>query len=179
MRSILLVSKVPFGQIGHVAMDAGSRSSVNLARMVLERKYGAKPGWHTQPADIDAMLARADACLIIGDPALRADPEALRQAGLYVTDLGAEWQELTGLPMVFAVWAGKREVHSTAWERAFVESYSFGREHLDAIVAAEHARRGVAPELVRRYLTGYIVFELGEREYAGMERYLSWLGELS
>ena len=51
------------------------------------------------------MLRIADAALMIGDPALRIDPAALPW---HVYDLGAEWVEMTGLPMVFAVWAGRK-----------------------------------------------------------------------
>ena len=50
------------------------------------------------------MLVDNDAALVIGDPALRLDPEAMRYVAL---DLGAEWVAWSGLPMVFAVWAGR------------------------------------------------------------------------
>ena len=49
------------------------------------------------------MLAECDAALVIGDPALRVDPAKLPY---FTMDLGAEWVAWTGLPMVFAVWAG-------------------------------------------------------------------------
>ncbi len=46
--------------------------------------------------------------MLIGDVALRATYEAPRR-GLAVTDLGQAWREWTGLPMVFAVWAARRD----------------------------------------------------------------------
>jgi len=173
VRTILLISKVPFGEIRSVAMDAGSRSSVMLTRIILQQAYGVEPEWHTQPADMVAMLSTADACLIIGDPALRLDPEALRNQGFQVADLGEEWLKLTGLPMVFAVWAGRKDTHTADRERAFIDSYEFGKQHIEAIVQAEYEARGVAAALVREYLTRYIVFELGDKEYEGMDLYLS------
>ena len=54
------------------------------------------------------MLLEADAGVLIGDVALRALYEAPRR-GLAVTDLGQAWREWTGLPMVFAVWAVRRD----------------------------------------------------------------------
>ena len=173
VRTILLISKVPFGEIRTVAMDAGSRSSVMLTRIILEQVHGIEPEWHTQPADMMAMLADADACLIIGDPALRLDPDRLRNQGFLVADLGEEWMKLTGLPMVFAVWAGRKGTLTAERAGAFIESYQFGRRHIDAIVESEYSARGVAKGLVREYLTRYIVFELGAKEYEGMDMYLA------
>ena len=178
VRTILLISKVPFKKIQSVAMDSGSRSSVMLTRIILRERYGVEPEWHTQPADLGPMLERAAACLIIGDPALRLDPAALAGQGFTVADLGAEWMAMTGLPMVFAVWAGRKGVITPEREQAFVDSYFSGKSNMEEIVRAESARRGIAPDLVREYLTRYIVFELGENEYAGMDRYLSQVGEL-
>jgi predicted solute-binding protein len=172
VRTILLISKVPFSEIRSVAMDAGSRSSVMLTRVILHQMYAVEPEWHAQPADMIAMLSRADACLIIGDPALRLDPDALRNQGFQVADLGDEWMKLTGLPMVFAVWAGRKGMRTPERERAFIDSYQFGKQHIDQIVESEYAARGVSKDLVREYLTRYIVFELGDKEYEGMNLYL-------
>lgn len=174
VRSILLVSKCPLGSILSLATDSSSRSSVQLARVILAHRYHTTPSLISMPPVLDRMLEAADAALIIGDPALRLDPAALRARGLFAADLGAEWLDLTGLPMVFAVWAGQRALHSTACERAFVDSYRFGAAHMDDIVAAEHESRGVSVELAHEYLTRYIVFELGENEYAGMRRFLEY-----
>ena len=176
VRSILLVSARPAADIRSLAADASSRTSVQLARVILERKYGARPEVHAQPPDLEKMLRSADAALIIGDPALRIDPARLPY---HVYDLGAEWMDLTGLPMVFAVWAGRPGTATAEVGEAFRESLRYGQEKMDEIVAIESARREFAPELVREYLTRHIVHELGEREYAGMERFLEWAAEES
>jgi chorismate dehydratase len=107
VRSILLISKVPLNRIRTLAADAASRTSVMLARVILAEKYGVEPKLVTRAADLAAMLGEADAALIIGDPALRLDPAALPFETL---DLGGEWVGMTGLPMVFAVWSGRKEI---------------------------------------------------------------------
>jgi predicted solute-binding protein len=117
------------------------------------------------------MLRIADAALVIGDPALRIDPARLP---CRVFDLGAEWVEMTGLPMVFAVWAGRRGVATAQVEEAFRGSWQYGRAHMDEIVAVESASRGFPPEFVRTYLTRHIVHELGPREYEGMNLFLEY-----
>src|SRR5882724_6127632 len=112
------------------------------------------------------MLAHADAALIIGDPALRIDPVYLPYL---VADLGQEWTEMTGLPMVFAVWAGHKRHITPAVVKALAESCRFGRHHLEDIVKIDGAERGIPETLAREYLTRHIVNELGPREYEGLE----------
>jgi predicted solute-binding protein len=172
VRTILLISKKTFREIGFLAVDSGSRTSVMLARVLLAQVWRAQPALIAMPPGLDPMLEVADAALIIGDPALLLDPDALRSQGLHVADLGHEWTRFSGLPMVFAVWAGHRAVYTPANEAAFIGSCQYGLEHLDDIVAAEHARRGITPELARHYLTENLVLELGETEYRGMTAFL-------
>lgn len=176
VRTILLVSRCPASEIRTLATDTSSRTSVQLARVLLERRFGATPQLIPHPPDLDAMLRAADAALIIGDPALHIDPLTLPW---HVYDLGAEWLELTGLPMVFAVWAGRPDAVTPDLADVFRGSYRYGSEHMDEIVAAESAARGFHPGVVREYLTHYIVHELGPREYEGMNLFLEYARQTS
>ena len=171
VRSILLVSARPAAEIRTLAADNSSRTSVQLARVILERRYGASPEFLPHGPDLDAMLQMADAALIIGDPALRIEPTLLRY---HVYDLGAEWVEMTGLPMVFAVWAGRKDAITPDVSAAFRDSCRYGRERIEEIVAVESARREFPPELVRKYLTQHIVHELGPADYEGMDLFLRY-----
>jgi chorismate dehydratase len=175
VRSILLVSKRPANQIRTLAADASSRTSVALARIILAQRYGVEPTVVTRPPDLPGMLGEADGALIIGDPALRIDPET---TPFHVYDLGREWTEMTGLPMVFAVWAGPREFVTAEVAVAFQDSCACGLRSLERIVAEEAATRGFAPELVRRYLASHIVFQLGQAEREGMELFLGYARQL-
>ena len=170
VRSILLISSGPAAEIRTLAVDSSSRTSVELARVILERRYGAEPRQVPHAPDLDAMLKIADAALIIGDPALRIE----LSVPYYVYDLGAEWVEMTGLPMVFAVWAGRKGAISPEVAEAFRGSCRYGREHVEEIVGSESAARGFPPGLVRQYLTENIVHEFGPREYEGMELFLAY-----
>ncbi len=176
VRSILLVSKKPFAEMGRLAADSASRTSVALARLILSRRYAADPELLPAPADLDRMLEQADGALLIGDPALRLDVEALPYR---VLDLGKEWFEWTGLPMVFAVWAGRPECVTPELEAAFVESCRFGRDRLEEIVRREAAPRGISEERARAYLSRHIVNELDDRDYEGLHRFLRLAGEFA
>jgi len=171
VRSILLISARPPGEICRLVVDSSSRTSVQLARVILEQRFGATPELIAHPPDLDAMLRIGDAALIIGDPALRIDPLRLPY---HVLDLGKEWVEMTGLPFVFAVWAGRKSVITPEVVAAFQGSCQFGRARIEEIVTAESGRREIAPDLVRQYLTRHIVHELGARDYEGMDLFLRY-----
>src|SRR4051812_25071045 len=108
--SVNLVSTRPLPELDgrRVALGSTSRTGVLLAQMLLAERYGAEPSYFRCPPDLAQMLMEADAGVLIGDPALRATHEAPGR-GLRVVDLAEEWRDWTGLPMVFAVWAVRRE----------------------------------------------------------------------
>jgi chorismate dehydratase len=141
---------------------------VMLTRVVLAEKYGSRPQVVTQAPDLRTMLESTDAALIIGDPALRIEPNSLPYSAY---DLGAEWMDMTGLPMVFALWSGPGRFIQDTYRRAFAESCRFGLKHLDDIVRISAIERGYPEALVRTYLTRHIEFELGTAHLAGVERF--------
>lgn len=171
VRSILLISKVQPEEIRSLAVDMSSRTSVCLARIVLERKYGTKPQFRSMPPDLPAMLGAADAALIIGDAALRIEPRELPHD---VLDLGEEWTRMTGLPMVFAVWGCRDRSIVAACTPEFAASCRFGLAHIDQIAAAEAGVRGFSEELAREYLTRNVQLELGPQEQQGLSLFLEY-----
>jgi predicted solute-binding protein len=175
VRSILLVTKVPPGKIRTLAADSSSRTSVELARVVLERRYGAAPRVEAFPPDLAPMLETHDAALVIGDPALRL---GARHPPFAVLDLGEEWVAMTGLPMVFAVWGCRDPGVAAELAPAFAASCRFGRERLEEIARREGPPRQIGEALAFEYLSRHIVNELGENEYQGMGLFLRYAREL-
>ena len=170
VRSILLISHVPAPQIRTVAVDSSSRTSVALTEVVLRERFGVRPQTVPHSPELAAMLESADAALVIGDPALRFHPDELPY---HVYDLGQEWKWMTGLPMVFAVWAARPGVIDPDVISALHASYDFGRQRMEEIIAMESARRGFSEDLVRQYLTHYIHFDLTAPFERGMQRFLA------
>lgn len=169
VRSILLFSRKPWPEVETLAADIGSRTSVELARIVLREQYGAAPRVHAMQPRLDAMLAAADAALLIGDAALAVEPE---RTGLDWLDLGQAWFDLTGLPMVFAVWAGRPEAVSGGLEAVLEESFSYGLASMEDIITSEACSRGFARELVARYFERHVTYRLGDAERSGLEAFL-------
>jgi len=177
--SCVIVSKVPLGELDgrRVALGSTSRTSVRLARLLLEEREGVSPEYYSCPPDLDAMLAEADAAVLIGDPALRASLEQAPQQGLAVHDLGAMWKEWTGLPFVFAVWAARREYVErhpelvAAVHRAFLESRDLSLAEAGQV--AEQAARWEAFDaaVLETYFSKALDFSLGERQLAGIAEF--------
>jgi len=169
VRSILLLSRVPWREVHTLAADASSRTSVQLARIILRERYGAKPRIAAHRPALSEMLSSADAALLIGDPALRVDTQQLNVPWL---DLGAEWLALTGLPMVFAAWAGRPGLPVPWISEVTHGSYQYGKARLGEIVEREHENRRITKELADRYLRQHIHFEIGAKEEQGWQAFL-------
>lgn len=173
VRSILLFARKPWKSVRTLAADLSSRTSVELARLIMRERFGVEPDIRPEEPELEPMLHESDAALIIGDPALRINPDAQSYEWL---DLGAEWFALTGLPMVFAAWAGKADAVNSELQELTCASYEFGRHRLEEIAQQEHASRGINRELAIHYLRDCIRFELGVREQKGMETFMEMAG---
>lgn len=166
VRSVLLVSNVPYDEIRRLALDENSRTSATLVRILLKELYGAEP--ETAPArpDLEAMLATSDAALIIGDPALRLSLERGR-----VLDLAAAWRELTGLPFVFAFWAIRAAAVRPGLEADFNASTERGRRNLGVLAHEAGRELDLPEEFLLDYLRNNLSFTLGEPEMAGLAEF--------
>lgn len=177
VQSILLLSKSPAEELGDglVALTNTSRTSQVLARILLAKRWGVSPSFIEMPSDLASMLREADAALLIGDDALRAYWDT--PAHLFSYDLGTEWKAWTGLPMVYAVWAARREFAESQPQamRTVIEmlnsSLDYCRAHLGDI--SEHAARWepFPAEKFRSYFDA-LQFRFEPRYREGLTRYL-------
>lgn len=176
VRSILLVSRKPIEDLESLAADTSSRSSVAMAQIVLARKYHRHVKIRPYPPRLEEMLEIADAALVIGDPALRWEPPT--DGSLHVYDLGAEWESLTRLPMVYAMWMVRRPAADPALAQLFQAAAEYGLARREEIVAAEAPSRGIPPDRARDYLTSHIHFSWGEPESRGLNLFLEYAASL-
>ncbi|GAB7040926.1 menaquinone biosynthesis protein [Catenuloplanes niger JCM 9533] len=175
--SVNIVSKKPLEELdgARVALGSASRTSVLLARMMLAERWGVRPEYFTCPPDLTAMLLEADAAVVIGDVALRGMYEAPRR-GLFVTDLGQAWREWTGLPMVFAVWAARRDFAAQHPGRvkdvheAFLRSRDLCLAELDDVAEAAARWEPFDAATLATYFRA-LDFSLGERQVEGLREF--------
>jgi chorismate dehydratase len=170
VRSVKVFFRVPPGDVKRLALDEGSRTSATLARVLLFHKYGVEPGTEQLPlarsVASDAIAnTTADAILLIGDRAMFPVGEDFP----VVWDLGDEWLKWTGLPFVFAVWAGRSEQIPADLATLFSEARDAGVAVAQDIARREAALLGIDPTVAVEYLTQNLHFTLGPAEKSGLK----------
>lgn len=196
VRSILVLSKRPIEQARRVALDSYSRSSAALVRLLCAEHWRIRPEFVEARPDPAAMLADADAALVIGDPALSVSVklEALGRRGdrpkdgvccggnpgelpvpgvetLFVYDVAHQWHEMTGLPCVLAIWTARREAATPEVAADFLASKEYGLARLREIAEAAEEKLQLPADALESYLRDNIDFSLDARNRAGLELY--------
>jgi chorismate dehydratase len=172
--SVALYTRVDDRDIKSIAMDTSSRTSVALSMVLAAVALKLAPNPIPMVPDLESMLSSADAALIIGDNALLLDHEA---AGARKIDLGELWQKTTGLPFVYAFWAGRPEALTPADVGRLRQARDEGVACTDAIANAYFAaaeQRATA----RRYLRDNIQYVLGETEIEGLRTFYRYASDL-
>ena len=166
--SVALFTRKPIAEVRSIALDSSSRTSAMLTRILCKRQFHIAPTFVPHGPDLDSMLATADAALLIGDPALFADPAAHRAVKI---DLGAEWTAMTRLPFVWAFWSGRHDAADPDVVRMLNESASIGRANTDDIADAYCANDVARQSVARDYLRANMRFTLDDRAIQGLQTY--------
>lgn len=166
--SVALFSRVPVERVRTIAADTSSRTSVALLQILCARRFGIRPDLRPMAPDPERMLAACDAALIIGDPALFLDQDAM---GVLKVDLGAEWLALTGQPFVWAMWVGRPGAANAALIRRLQRARDEGLAHTDEIAADYSRGDGRRVAIGTRYLRDNMRYGLGGSEQAALATY--------
>src|SRR3954449_379890 len=155
--SIQLITRRPLEQVRSVAVTPESATSVVLTRVLLG------------DVELVPLEQPADARMLIGDAALRSafeDPTPHH-------DLGRLWQERTGLPMVYAVWAAREPTHPGLpdLEHALVDSLRAARANPEQLAYEASDRYGYPAGFLARYFEK-LRYRFGPRERAGLYTFL-------
>lgn len=178
VRSVLLLTRVPLDQVRTLAVDLNSRTSVALARVLLKRRYGARPRLEPMPPDPRAMLARHDAALMIGDAALRtSEVGGAPDPAVRIVDLASEWNEMTGMPFVFAFWACRPVVSLESIRGDLARSLEEGLASIQSIACEEAARTGIPAPAIADYLAQSIQHRLGASESESLRLFYRYCRE--
>ena len=151
--SVLLFGDRDPSQMRDIALPTDSATSRKLCMWILEQ-MGFNPRPVDMGPDLGQMLERCDGALLIGDRAL---DEASRHPELIRMDLGKTWLELTGFPMVFAVYAAHRDAPEHDLQEAHnllqrqLESYENSDVKRQAIIDSTSKRSGFSKERITQY----------------------------
>ena len=173
--SVAIYTRRDAKDIRTIAMDTSSRTSVALATVLLKRRFGVTAEPAPMAPDLEAMLTRADAALIIGDTALFLDHAA---AGARKIDLGEEWRAETGLPFVYACWTGWPGALDRADVALLQQARDAGVAQSDAVAAEYYPDDTERQAAARRYLRDNIRYFLGDEELEGLRTFYRYASEL-
>jgi predicted solute-binding protein len=163
--SVAIFTRRPIRDVRTLALDTSSRTSVALTRVLCARRFDVAPTFLPHDPEPSAMLAAADAALVIGDPALFADARAL---GAEKIDLGSVWTGMTGLPFVWAFWAGPAGTAGAGVVTVLQQAAAAGMRCSDTIADAYCAGDPTRQVIARRYLRENLRFELDDRALDGL-----------
>ncbi len=186
VRSLLLVRRIdqPLTAIRTVAADTASRTTIAYSRILFHKWGNPSVEYVPMLADLDRMLERADAAILIGDPALLALEERTNRMertdeSLVYHDLAQEWLDLIGLPFVSAVWAA---VPGSAVDEHVVDdliqSRKHGLENIDNLVVEWGARLPIPEQTISDYLSFNIHYLLDEDCIEGMRGFFRLAAEI-
>lgn len=180
--SVALYTTRPVADIRSIALDTSSRTSVALTAVLCGKVFNIAPTLSRLGPDLPQMLEAADAALIIGDIALLQNGGTVNVSGrptpVEKIDLGEVWTQATGLPFVYAFWAGplstvvSRSVPrlQQARDEGVANAAAIGRRYFDA--TPEHQALGA------RYLRDNIKYGLGPQERRGLELFYRYAAEV-
>lgn len=195
VRSLILVRRAaqPLSALRSVAADIASRTTLAYARILFHRWGNPSVPFLPLAADLDRMLERADAAILIGDPALlsleeRENRRVRTGESLVYHDLAEEWTTLTGLPFVSAVWGiacssssdGRIAdvqgiAHGSPLDESVAEDFLKSRDHglanIETLVAEWSARLPIPESTIRTYITTNIHYILDDECIAGMKAF--------
>jgi chorismate dehydratase len=163
--SVCLFSEVPIERIEKVLLDYQSRTSVQLARVLLKEYWRVSPQLVDAGKDFRDHIKGTTAGVVIGDRALEQ-----RLHSPYIYDLAEGWLGLTGLPFVFAAWISNKPL-DPSFIGQFDEANRQGILHIDEVVA-----ENPYPIFnLHDYFTKHLNYDLDQSKRRGLERFLRYI----
>jgi chorismate dehydratase len=180
--SVAIFATRPMTDVRTIALDTSSRTSVALVRVLCARIFQILPVMEHHRPDLAEMLSRCDAALIIGDNALTQGGGDIRLGPGATTfvekiDLGEVWTRNTGLPFVYAFWAGPAGCLTEAHVQALQRARDRGIEHADEIARDYFADAPERRAMGARYLQDNIKYSLGDQERAALDLFYRYAVE--
>lgn len=167
VRSVLLVStKSQLESIGSVALDESSRTSATLVKIIFREFLGRDAQWTTRSPNLNEMLERNDAALIIGDPAM-----VFPRGNLRIWDMASLWRNYTGLGFVFAMWMLNDSAIDRVRRIDFAAARDEGVENKADIISEYQELLGLSRDSLQEYLDENICFRLDKQMQQGLNLY--------
>lgn len=163
VNSVFIFSQLPVAEIRTVKLDSHSRTSNNLAKVLLKFHFKQAVTYTMDPD------AETDAMVLIGDRTF-----GKRAEFAYAYDMGQEWMNFTGLPFLYAAWVANKAI-----PQAFVNDFN------EALALGLSMRRQLLEELpkpagfdLEDYLFHKLDFELTDQKREALKLFLTYITKL-
>jgi len=172
--SVLLFGTSDISDMSSIALPSDSASSVALLKYILKSK-NLSPKFKTMAPEIEPMLDECDGALLIGDRALeyaRNHPTKVR------VDLGQAWLEDTGKPMVFGVFAARKDTPISDVIKAqkellkSLDLFESSMEYRDSVINRAMEKSGLPRSRLEKYF-GEVFNRLDKPHIEGLNEFLS------
>ncbi len=166
--SVALFSEVTMEKITTVLLDYQSKTSVNLAKILLKEYWKKEVILQDASEDFRSNIKGSVAGIVIGDRALEQ-----RNISAFQYDLATAWIAFTGLPFVFAAWVSNKDLGED-FKDAFNRANAYGIKHIEDVVAGQN----YPVYDLRKYYTENISYALTDEKRKGIELFLEKLSRL-
>jgi chorismate dehydratase len=172
--SVRALFRTPPQKVRSLALDAGSRTSAAMLRVLLAESYGIQPELEPFPIDTPIESTSADCVLVIGDRAMRQHWDGVVEHW----DLGEQWVRRTGLPFVFAMWVANPSERvgsdDATWkwlEGVLEEARDRGCGMLAELADRHCMQYGLTAQQCRAYFEKNLYFRLDDPMLEGLRCY--------
>ena len=171
--TIQLVLKSNLRNIERIAIDVRFTSEIILANLILLEKYRnqsthSKLQFIPMMPDADAMLAKADAALIVQD-----NLQMISHAGTFTIDLVEEWYDLTGLPYVHGFWVGREEELSQTEAQALLTAKNNGILLKSQIAQSVAQHQNLSINELTDYMSTFS-YDFGNKEEESLSEFIQY-----
>jgi len=173
VRTVMLLSNCPFGDIESIYLDYRSRSSVNLSKVLAKNFWKKDFKWIDTSKEFDFInIGMNEAVVLIGDQCFEFETSFR-----FKTDLAREWKEFSGLPFVFACWTANKRL-----DKDFIEDFNralrSGVENIDAVIEKFGKTGTITGNVLKKYLTENIDYDFNDEKKKGLKLFLELMSKL-
>lgn len=164
VKTVCIFSQVPIKDLTHIYLDFHSRTSVELAKILLKDYWKVHPEIIPAQEGFESKIEGTTGALIIGDRAIGLDKKYK-----YVYDLGDVWMKHTGLPFVFAAWVSNKKL-DPEFVKKLNKAFEIGLREIPQLmylIPPPHPAFDL-----NEYFTHYISYNLDESKKRALDLFL-------
>ncbi|WP_353134931.1 menaquinone biosynthesis protein [Pseudopedobacter sp.] len=169
VNSVFVFSNCPIEEVEFIQLDPESRSSNNLALVLMKNFWEINPIKIIDADDYGSSSQEKTAFVQIGDRTF-----GKKQKFEYTYDLAEEWMKFTGLPFVFAAWVSNKKLPDEFIDE-LNEAFRYGINHIDNVLESLPQYNGFD---LRQYLHSDLDFVLNDKKIEALELFHSYIKDL-